>query len=63
MSNEQIENFNAKLQAELDPRIKWIDSYSYLTQTGYSTSDGLHYDKNTYRNLYSYYMSVLTADV
>ena len=63
VSNAQIESFNAKLQAELDPRIKWIDSYSYLTQTGFNTSDGLHYDKSTYKNLYSYYMSVVATDV
>ncbi len=59
VSNEQIESFNAKLQAELDPRVQWIDSYSYLTQTGFSSSDGLHYNKSTYKNLYSYYMSII----
>jgi hypothetical protein len=63
VSNAQIESFNAKLQAELDPRIKWIDSYSYLIQTGFNTSDGLHYDKSTYKNLYSYYMSVVATDI
>ena len=59
VSNAQIESFNAKLQAELDPRIKWIDGYTYLNQTGFSTPDGLHYSADTYRSLYSYYMSVI----
>ncbi len=60
VTNTQIENFNKKLQSELDPRVKWIDGYTYLTQTGFSTPDGLHYNKDTYKSLYSYYMSVLT---
>ncbi len=60
VSNEQIEAFNAKLQEGLDPRVNWIDSYSYLMQTGFSSSDGLHYDKSTYKNLYSYYMAVIS---
>ena len=63
VTNAQIENFNSRLQSEFDPRIKWIDSYSYLTQTGFNTADGLHYDKSTYQNLYSYYMSVVATDV
>lgn len=60
VSNSQIESFNARLQAELDPRVQWIDGYTYLSQTGFSTADGLHYNNDTYRNLYSYYMSVIT---
>ncbi len=59
VTNSQIEAFNAKLQEGLDPRVHWIDSYSYLTQTGFSSSDGLHYNKSTYKNLYSYYMTVI----
>ena len=60
VSNAQIESFNARLQSELDPRVHWLDGYTYLTQTGFSTSDGLHYNSDTYRSLYSYYMSVIT---
>ncbi len=60
VSNAQIESFNAKMQAELDPRVQWIDGYSYLSQTGFSSNDGLHYNSDTYRNLYSYYMSVIS---
>ena len=63
VSNTQIENFNAKLKEGLDPRVKWIDSYTYLSQTGFSSSDGLHYSKDTYKNLYAYYMAVVAQDV
>ena len=63
VSNEQIERFNSRLQSELDPRIKWLDGYSYLKQTGFNTADGLHYNRSTYKNLYSYYMSVIGTDV
>ena len=60
VSNSQIESFNARMQSELDPRVQWLDGYTYLTQTGFSTADGLHYNSDTYRSLYSYYMSVIT---
>ena len=63
VTNAQIESFNAKMQSELDPRIKWLDGYSYLTQTGFSTADGLHYNYDTYRSLYSYYMSVISNEI
>ncbi len=59
VSNAQIENFNSKLHSELDSRVKWIDGYSYLSQTGFSTPDGLHYNADTYKNLYYYYLSVI----
>lgn len=59
VNNAQIEAFNAKLQSELDSRIQWIDGYTYLSQTGFTTADGLHYNSATYKNLYSYYMSVI----
>ena len=63
VSNSQIESFNARMQAELDPRIKWLDGYSYLSQAGFSTADGLHYNKDTYKSLYSYYMSVINPGI
>ena len=61
VSNDQIERFNAKLKSQLDPRVTWIDGYSYLKQNGFSTGDGLHYNNSTYKSLYSYYMSVIDA--
>lgn len=59
VTNAQIEKFNATLQNGLDSRVKWIDSYTYLQNAGFSSNDGLHYSLDTYRNLYSYYMSVI----
>jgi hypothetical protein len=59
VTNSQIESFNSTLQNGLDSRVIWIDSYSYLKQTGFSSNDGLHYSLDTYRNLYAYYMSVI----
>lgn len=59
VSNAQIEAFNVTLRDNLDPRITWIDSYAYLSQAGFSSSDGLHYNKDTYRSLYAFYMSVI----
>jgi len=61
VTNDQIESFNSRLKNELDPRIQWIDGYTFLQQNGFNASDGLHYDKTTYKNLYSYYMSVMTT--
>lgn len=62
VTNDQIESFNNRLKNELDPRIQWIDGYTFLQQNGFNASDGLHYDKTTYKNLYSYYMSVMTTE-
>jgi len=61
VSNSQIETFNATMQAGLDSRITWIDGYSYLLSTGFSSSDGLHYNYDTYRSLYSFYMSTIAS--
>ncbi|SFB88288.1 SH3 domain-containing protein [Butyrivibrio sp. YAB3001] len=63
VSNSQIESFNSTLKEGLDARVHWIDSYSYLQQVGFNSSDGLHYNKDTYKNLYSYYMAVISQQV
>ena len=59
VTNEQIEKFNQSLKSGLDSRITWIDSYSYLTENGFSSSDGLHYNNATYTSLYNYYISIV----
>ncbi len=61
VSNSQIETFNQKMQEGLDSRITWIDGYSYLVSTGFSSSDGLHYNNATYRSLYSFYTSTIES--
>jgi len=59
VTNEQIESFNATLQSGLDSRVTWIDSYTFLMENGFSSSDGLHYNNATYTNLYNYYISII----
>lgn len=59
VTNDQIESFNNALKEGLDDRITWIDSYSFLTENGFSSSDGLHYNNATYVSLYNYYLSVI----
>ncbi len=61
ITNADIENFNSQLKSGLDSRVGWLDGYSYLASCGFNTNDGLHYDKTTYKNLYSFYMNNLTA--
>lgn len=59
VTEEQVEYFNSQMQAGLSGDIAWIDSHSYLNTIGYKLVDGLHYNAETYQNLYAYYMSCL----
>lgn len=59
VTEEQVEYFNSQMQAGLSGDITWIDSHSYLNTIGYKLVDGLHYNAETYQNLYAYYMSCL----
>ena len=59
VTKSMVSSFNKKLQSRLSPQVHWIDSYSYLQGTGYTLTDGLHFSKGTYKNLYQYYLSVL----
>ena len=60
ITNADIENFNSKMQSGLDSRIGWLDGYTYLQTYGFSTADGLHFNYDTYKGLYSYYMGAIT---
>ncbi|MDY5704364.1 MAG: hypothetical protein SPK77_05355 [Lachnospiraceae bacterium] len=53
IKNSDIENFNKKLHDACDEN-NWyyIDSYSKLMDLGYTTTDGLHYDNDTYQDIY-----------
>lgn len=73
VSNQQIEAFNQSMQdwinaenasadAETLP-IHYIDTYSYLLETGYSSADGLHYSTETYLRIYEYIMTQLQEPV
>lgn len=59
ITTKMVSSFNDKLRQKLDPEIIWIDSCSWLQNTGYTLTDGLHFSSKTSRNLYQYYLSVL----
>lgn len=59
ITDEQVTNFNSQLQSGLNENVHWIDSHSYLNSIGYKLVDGLHYNSETYQNLYAYYMSCI----
>ena len=52
VKNPQIEEFNAKISQV--PGANIVDLYSHMKATGYSTTDGLHYTKDTYKEIASY---------
>lgn len=56
-TNAQIEEFNAKYKNFAGSN--YIDTYSYLTANDFKTTDGLHYDKDTYKKIYDYCISVI----
>ena len=53
IKNSDIEKFNSTLKNGLK-NVTYLDSYNYLKNNGFSTTDGIHYDKNTYQKIYSY---------
>lgn len=55
--NEQISNFNSKIKSGLSSNVKVINTYSYVISKGYSTTDGLHYSKDTSDLIYDYIKS------
>ena len=59
VSNAMITEFNETLRSLLSDDVVWIDTYSYMMNNGYTATDGLHYDTNTYKDLYAYYLSIL----
>ncbi|MDO4476272.1 MAG: hypothetical protein Q4B59_05780 [Lachnospiraceae bacterium] len=54
ITNDMIQSFNRKLKAAVGD--KYIDTYTYLNQSGFSTADGLHYSAATYQRIYQYVM-------
>lgn len=53
IKNSDIEKFNSILKSGLK-NVTYLDSYNYLKNNGFSTTDGIHYDKNTYQKIYNY---------
>ena len=56
-TNKEVDYFNSKLKNELRREINILDSNAYMKKTGFETEDGLHYDEDTYRNLYNWEVS------
>lgn len=50
VSNENIKKFNMKLK---EAGYDYIETYKNLTKNGFNTTDGLHYDRETYRVIYN----------
>lgn len=61
MTEERVGLFNTRLQSQLIPQITWLDSNTYLKQTGVHSNDGLHYKDDTNLNLFHYYMAMIGA--
>ena len=59
VTEEQVHSFNSQMQGGLSSNVHWIDSHSYIESVGYKLVDGLHYNAETYQNLYAYFMSCL----
>lgn len=58
VTNEQIESFNAAMKANL-LGVTYIDVYSHLVETGYSTLDGTHYPEAVSVEIYNYILDNL----
>lgn len=58
VTNEQIESFNAAMEANLIG-VTYIDVYSHLMETGYSTLDGTHYPEDVSVKIYNYILDNL----
>ena len=52
LTNEKIQEWNQKLRNGLSIDVGYIDTFSAIAST-FVTVDGLHYDRNTYLNIYS----------
>ena len=51
-SEEEVMNFNATILPQL-VGVRWIDTHTYLMNTGYNLVDGLHYDNATNVKIFS----------
>lgn len=58
-TEDEVHAFNAQMQSGLSGDVHWIDSHTYLESIGFKLVDGLHYNAETYQNIFAYYMSCL----
>lgn len=67
-----VRDFNARLKSGLDGSYTYMDTYSWMMQTGFGTSngtngkdssedDGLHYTVKTYKRIYDYCLRYVNA--
>ena len=56
--NAQIVSFNKKMRAGVGKN-RFLNTYSYLTENGFETSDGVHYTLEDYSGLYSYIIGLI----
>jgi hypothetical protein len=57
--SSRINWFNENIRNDLDERISFIDSYSYLMDTGFSSYDGLHYVGATNVDIHDFLLECL----
>jgi len=53
VTNAMIEGFNKKLKAAVGKK-RYIDTYTHLVKTGFTSPDSVHYDGATYVKIYAY---------
>lgn len=59
---ERIETFNEQLKTDLDSSIGYIDSYTWLMENGFSSSDGLHYSAETNKSIHDFWVENLDKE-
>ena len=57
--NTKINEFNNIIKSSLSSKVTYLDVSSYLYSVGFTSGDGLHYDQNTYQNIYNKIMSMV----
>lgn len=62
INNNMIEDFNNTLMSNLSDWAAFIDTYSYLVENGFATSDGLHYESSTYQDILEYCLRQLRVE-
>ena len=58
-NNSAIEKFNTKYKAFAGN--KYIDTYTYLNNKGFQSPDGLHYDTQTYKDIYNFTVDAING--
>lgn len=57
--NNKINKFNNTIKSNLSSQVIYLDVSSYLYQVGFTSGDGLHYNKDTYEKIYNKIMSLV----